>query len=42
MGQIVSVVVGGALAFFLGFGLVASQTSTPAPVDAPYIVYGDS
>jgi hypothetical protein len=39
---VISAVVGGVLAVALGFGLVSSQTSSPAPVDTPYIVYGTS
>ena len=39
---VVSAVVGGVAAIALGVGLVNSQTASPAPVDAPYIVYGTS
>lgn len=42
MGGIVGAIAGGLLAVAAGFGLVASQSSNPAPVDAPYIVYGNS
>lgn len=41
-GTIVSGVVGSVLAIAAAFGIVASQSATPAPVDKPYIVYGDS
>lgn len=39
---IVSAIVGGVLALLAGFGLINSQSAVPAPVDAPYIVYGQS
>lgn len=41
-GTIVAAVVGVVLAGLAAFGIVSSQTATPAPVDQPYIVYGDS
>lgn len=43
MAGIVSAVIGGILALIASFGLVNSVAgSTPEPVDAPYIVYGQS
>lgn len=42
VGLIVSVIVGAGLAVAAGFGLVSSQSATPAPVEAPYIVYGEA
>lgn len=41
-GAIIAAVVGGILAVGAAFGIVSSQTATPAPVDEPFIVYGDS
>jgi hypothetical protein len=41
-GAIVAAVVGVILAIGAAFGIVSSQTATPAPVDQPFIVYGDS
>ena len=43
MGIIVSVVAGALLAVGTGFGLVSAVSGgTPAPVDKPYIVYGQT
>lgn len=41
-GAIIAAIGGGLLAVGLGFGFVSSQSAAPAPVDSPYIVYGDS
>jgi tetrahydromethanopterin S-methyltransferase subunit E len=45
MGSLVGVVVAGvvaaALAVGTAFGIVASQSATPDPVDKPLVVYGD-
>jgi hypothetical protein len=41
-GAIIAAVVGAILAVGASFGIVSSQTATPAPVDEPFIVYGDS
>lgn len=41
IGAIISAVVGALLAFGGTSLLVNSQTTVPAPVDKPYIVYGD-
>lgn len=41
-GAIVAGVVGLLIAVGAAFGIVSSQTSTPAPNDQPFIVYGDS
>ena len=41
-GAIVAGIVGIVLAIGAAFGIVSSQTATPAPVDKPFIVYGDS
>ena len=41
-GPIVAVVVGVLIAGGAAFGLVSSQTATPPPADAPYIVYGEN
>lgn len=42
VGAIVAGVVGVILAVGAAFGIVSSQTSTPAPVDQPFIVYGET
>lgn len=41
-GAIIAAVVGAILAIGAAFGIVSSQTATPAPVDKPFIVYGDA
>ncbi|HRY08872.1 MAG: hypothetical protein H6528_01455 [Actinobacteria bacterium] len=41
-GAIIAAVVGAILAVGAAFGIVSSQTASPAPVDKPFIVYGDS
>ena len=41
-GAIIAAVVGAIHAVGAAFGIVSSQTATPAPVDKPFIVYGDS
>ena len=41
-GAIIAAVVGAILAVGAAFGIVSSQTATPAPVDKPFILYGDS
>lgn len=41
-GAIVAGIVGIVLAIGAAFGIVSSQTATPAPVDKPFIVYGDT
>jgi hypothetical protein len=41
-GAIIAGIVGIVLAIGAAFGIVSSQTATPAPVDKPFIVYGDS
>jgi hypothetical protein len=41
-GAVVAGIVGIVLAIGAAFGIVSSQTATPAPVDKPFIVYGDS
>lgn len=41
-GAIIAAVVGVVLAIGAAFGIVSSQTASPAPVDKPFIVYGDS
>lgn len=41
-GAIIAAVVGIVIAIGAAFGIVSSQTATPAPVDKPFIVYGDS
>lgn len=41
-GAIIAAVVGVVIAIGAAFGIVSSQTATPAPVDKPFIVYGDS
>ncbi len=40
LGPIVAVVVGGIIAGLGSWGLVASQTATPEPPNAPFVVYG--
>ena len=40
-GAIIASVVGAVLAIGAAFGIVSSQTATPAPVDKPFIVYGE-
>lgn len=42
LGGVIAVVVGGVLAGLATFGLVSSQTATPAAVDKPFVVYGNS
>ncbi len=39
---LLAAIVGAILAGVVSFGLVSSQTAVPAPVDKPYIVYGNS
>lgn len=41
IGAIIAAVVGGLLAFGGSSLLVSSQSAVPAPVDKPYIVYGN-
>ncbi|HQR78878.1 MAG TPA: hypothetical protein PLT68_01525 [Actinomycetota bacterium] len=41
-GAIIAAVVGAILAIGAAFGIVSSQTASPAPVDKPFIVYGDT
>ena len=41
-GAIIAGIVGIVLAVGAAFGIVSSQTATPAPVDKPFIVYGDT
>ncbi|MFN8127698.1 MAG: hypothetical protein U0R28_02765 [Candidatus Nanopelagicales bacterium] len=41
-GAIIAGIVGIVLAIGAAFGIVSSQTATPAPVDKPFIVYGDT
>ncbi len=41
-GGLIAAVIGLILAIAAAFGIVSSQTATPAPVDQPFIVYGDS
>jgi hypothetical protein len=41
-GAIIAAVVGIVLAVGAAFGIVSSQTASTAPVDKPFIVYGDS
>lgn len=41
-GAIIAAIVGTVLAIGAAFGIVSSQTASPAPVDKPFIVYGDS
>ncbi len=40
-GAIIAAVVGAILAVGAAFGIATSQSATPAPVDKPFIVYGD-
>ena len=43
MGPVIGVVAGVVLAVLAGFGIVSAvRDGTPAPVDKPYIVYGNS
>ena len=43
LGGVIAAIVGSVLAVGAGLGLVsAAGGSTPPPVDAPYIVYGES
>lgn len=42
LAALIAVIVGLLLAILAAFGIVSSQTATPAPVDQPYIVYGDT
>ena len=42
IGALIAAIVGTVLAGLASFGLVSSQSATPAPIDKPYIVYGTS
>lgn len=42
VGAIVAAVVGAVIAVGAAFGIVSSQSGSPAPVDKPFIVYGES
>lgn len=42
MGPTIASVVGGVIAIAAAFGIVSATSSTPAPVDKPFIVYGNS
>jgi hypothetical protein len=40
LGAVIAAVVGAVIAGGASFGLVASQTAVPAPIDKEYVVYG--
>jgi hypothetical protein len=42
LGALIAAIVGAILAALAAFGLVSTQSASPAPIDKPYIVYGTS